>query len=374
MANVQKRDSFRIVLARCIRYGVATVKVPVRLALIGGVSFGIAGGIATFAAGSFFTNLVQQAKDVYTVYRLTGERDELRTANSRLESQVSALQREYARKRKFQQEAKEKLASLDKALASAGALSLFGKSDGSDSKKKTQGEGSDSDPRASSEAKTLARVLRSPILTRDRKGVSAPQAAECKPGSECVAGAAKQKIALEVESDEGLLVQPLNEEQAEAEVRKEERELLEALDMYTVAVEKMPIGTPVFGRYSSGFGFRASPFSSHRSFHEGIDVSLPRGGKVVATGAGIVKHVSYHHHYGLTIDIEHTPQVTTRYAHLSKALVKKGQPVDRGQRIALSGASGRATGPHVHYEVLVNGRAKNPKPYVAMADSLSGVM
>ena len=115
MANVQKRDSFRIVLARCIRYGVATVKVPVRLALIGGVSFGIAAGIATFAAGSFFTNLIQQARDVYTVYRLTGERDELRADNSRLEAQVTALKREYARKAGFQSDVKAKLAKIGRA-------------------------------------------------------------------------------------------------------------------------------------------------------------------------------------------------------------------------------------------------------------------
>ena len=124
MANVQKRDSFRIVLARCIRYGAASVKVPVRLALIGGVSFGIAAGVATFAAGSFFTNLIQQARDVYTVYRLTGERDELRASNLRLERRMTALQHEYERKAEFHREVQRKLDSIDKAVASAGALPL----------------------------------------------------------------------------------------------------------------------------------------------------------------------------------------------------------------------------------------------------------
>ena len=85
MNNAQKRDSFKILLARCLRYGVASVKIPVRLALIGGVSFGITAGVATFMAGTFITNLIQQANDVYVVYRLTGERDELSVTNQRLE-------------------------------------------------------------------------------------------------------------------------------------------------------------------------------------------------------------------------------------------------------------------------------------------------
>lgn len=369
MANVQKRDSFRIVLARCIRYGVATVKVPVRLALIGGVSFGIAAGIATFAAGSFFTNLIQQARDVYTVYRLTGERDELRADNSRLEAQVTALKREYARKAGFQSDVKAKLASLEQALQTAGALSLFGRAEG-----KAVAKGGSKAAEAVNEPKTLAQVLRSPLLAGNRKSAPAAEVPGCKPGSECVVGASKQKISIHVDSDDDLLVRPLTESDSQAEALKEEQELLEALDQYTAALERMPIGSPVFGRYSSGFGFRASPFSSQRSFHEGIDVSLPRGGKVVSTGAGVVKKVGYHNHYGLTIDIQHTPEITTRYAHLSKALVKEGQVVDRGQRIALSGASGRATGPHLHYEVLHNGSPRNPKPYVALADSLSGIL
>lgn len=369
MANVQKRDSFRIALARCIRYGADSVKVPVRLALIGGLSFGVAAGIATFAAGSFFTNLIQQARDVYTVYRLTGERDELRTSNVRLEQRIAAIQREYQRKIEFQREAKSKLESLQKALATAGSLSLFGKGESKANKsKKSKGiVGTDS----AAESNALAQVLRSPLLAAKRKAPAMLDDAACKPGSECVH---KRNIALSVEEDTEILVGPSTEEESAAEVLKEEQMLLEALEFYTAAVEKMPIGAPVLGRYSSGFGFRSSPFSHRRSFHEGIDISLPRGGKVSATGAGVVKKVGYHNHYGLSVDIEHTPEVTTRYAHLSKTLVKEGQVVDRGQRIGLSGSSGRVTGPHVHYEVIHKGSPKNPKPFVALADSLPDVL
>ncbi len=367
MANVQKRDSFRIVLARCIRYGAASVKVPVRLALIGGVSFGIAAGIATFAAGSFFTNLIQQARDVYTVYRLTGERDELRASNLRLEQRMTAMQHEYERKAEFQREAQSKIDSLDKAVASAGALSLFGKVESKSGKKARSDTGAGS----KTDRPTLAEVLRSPLFASKSKDPSVQEGAGCKPGSDCPT---KRNISLSVEQDDDILVESTSENSDLVPSLEQEAALLETLSAYANAFERMPIGAPVFGRYSSGFGFRSSPFSDHRSFHAGIDISLPRGAKVVATGAGVVKKVGYHNHYGLTVDIEHTAELVTRYAHLSKASVKEGQVVDRGQRIGLSGASGRVTGPHVHYEIIQNGQPKNPKPLVALADTISDLL
>ena len=74
------------------------------------------------------------------------------------------------------------------------------------------------------------------------------------------------------------------------------------------------------------------------------------------------------------IDVQHTQDIVTRYAHLTKAMVKVGQEVDRGQRIAISGSSGRSTGPHLHYEVLHNGRPKNPKPFIKLAEGLNGLL
>lgn len=367
MFNIQKRDSFRIVLARCLRYGVATVKVPVRLALIGGVSFGLAVGIATFAAGSFFTNLIQQARDVYTVYRLTGERDELRESNGRLERQVTALQSEFVRKSEFQRTAREKLDGIERALKAAGALSLFGRSDRAQKKADPKAaaalaKGAPAGGDSKNAKAALASILNSPELSG---GSSTTPVAR---------GAKKEDISLSIPAseDDEIIVRTLSAGEVSAEDLEEEAALLEDLSFYLAAVERLPIGSPALGRYSSGFGFRESPFSSRSSFHEGIDVSLPRGSNVVATGAGTVQKVGYHHHYGLTIDIAHTPHIITRYAHLSKASVREGQVVDRGQRIGLSGASGRATGPHVHYEVLFKGRPKNPKPLVVLADAISG--
>jgi murein DD-endopeptidase MepM/ murein hydrolase activator NlpD len=105
--------------------------------------------------------------------------------------------------------------------------------------------------------------------------------------------------------------------------------------------------------------------------HEGLDISLGRGGDVLVTGDGEVFNVEYDGAYGWVVDVLHAPGITTRYAHLSKPLVKKGQMVGRGDRIALSGNTGRSTGPHLHYEVRVNGRPRDPQPYVLLPQKLS---
>lgn len=377
MNNAQKRDSFKILLARCLRYGVASVKIPVRLALIGGVSFGITAGVATFMAGTFITNLIQQANDVYLVYRLTGERDELSVTNQRLEQKMAALQREYVRKIEYQESVKAKLKDLHKVLEASTALSLL---NGESPKKTQQGDTGKqvavnnkrggSQPAVDAVESSLTALLNSPHLRSSR---SAPVAR-------------KKEISLSVDDDSArgmlsplMLVVPRNSDSERSPIKSErlqdaEQALLRSLDFYLLAMEALPIGSPVVGRLSSGFGYRTSPFSHQSSFHEGIDISLSRGGAVVATGAGVVKSVRYHRNYGWVIDVQHTQDIVTRYAHLTKAMVKVGQEVDRGQRIAISGSSGRSTGPHLHYEVLHNGRPKNPKPFIKLAERLNGLL
>ena len=382
MNNAQKRDSFKILLARCLRYGVASVKIPVRLALIGGVSFGITAGVATFMAGTFITNLIQQANDVYVVYRLTGERDELSVTNQRLEQKMAALQREYVRKIEYQESVKAKLKDLHKVLEASSALSLL---NGVSPNKTQQGDTGKqvavnnkrggSQPAVDAVESSLTALLNSPHLRSSR---SAPVAR-------------KKEISLSVDKDSAramlsplmlsplMLVVPRNSRSERSPIKSErlqddEQALLRSLDFYLLAMEVLPIGSPVVGRLSSGFGYRTSPFSHQSSFHEGIDISLSRGGAVVATGAGVVKSVRYHSNYGWVIDVQHTQDIVTRYAHLTKAMVKVGQEVDRGQRIALSGSSGRSTGPHLHYEVLHNGRPKNPKPFIKLAEGLNGLL
>ncbi|MBA4501865.1 peptidoglycan DD-metalloendopeptidase family protein [Marinobacterium sp. 3-1745] len=119
---------------------------------------------------------------------------------------------------------------------------------------------------------------------------------------------------------------------------------------------------PTKGKYrlSSHFNpFRKHPVTGRVRPHNGTDFATPIGTPVLATGDGVVTRVTKHPYAGLYIVIEHGEKYKTRFLHLSKALVTKGQTVSRGQKIALSGNSGRSTGPHLHYELHVNGRPVN---------------
>ncbi|MEO6055614.1 MAG: M23 family metallopeptidase, partial [Gemmatimonadales bacterium] len=119
-------------------------------------------------------------------------------------------------------------------------------------------------------------------------------------------------------------------------------------------------------------GWLTSAFSSMREHpilhiarpHEGIDVTAPMGSPIEAPAAGVVADAGWESGYGNTITIDHGYGVVTKFAHASKLLVKRGQRVSRGQRIALVGNTGLATGPHLHYEVHVNGRPVDPLKYV----------
>ena len=121
---------------------------------------------------------------------------------------------------------------------------------------------------------------------------------------------------------------------------------------------------PAEGWFSSGFGYRISPFTNRREFHKGLDIASRIGTPVIAPADGLVVFVGREGNYGKMITINHGYNVTTRYGHLHKYRVKKGQYVKRGKTIGNVGASGRTTGPHLHYEVLVNGVPVNPLRYV----------
>ncbi|MDD1795966.1 peptidoglycan DD-metalloendopeptidase family protein [Enterovibrio makurazakiensis] len=126
-------------------------------------------------------------------------------------------------------------------------------------------------------------------------------------------------------------------------------------------------------RISSGFNpKRKHPVTGRVSPHNGTDFAVPTGTPVVSTGDGVVVMVRNHPYAGKYIVVDHGNQFRTRYLHNSKILVRKGQRVTRGQRIALSGRSGRVTGPHIHYELLIRGRAVNPMTAkIPMATSVS---
>jgi murein DD-endopeptidase MepM/ murein hydrolase activator NlpD len=121
---------------------------------------------------------------------------------------------------------------------------------------------------------------------------------------------------------------------------------------------------PTKGWLSSRFSYRFSPFTGRKEFHKGIDISTRMGAPIIAPANGVVAAVRWDHLSGKVLAINHGYGLVTKYAHLSKALVKKGQYVKRGETIALVGNTGRSTGPHLHYEVHLNKVATNPLRYI----------
>ena len=117
---------------------------------------------------------------------------------------------------------------------------------------------------------------------------------------------------------------------------------------------------PITGWISSGFGNRRDPFTGGRDYHPGLDISGTQGQQVQAPADGTVSSAGYNGNYGNQILIDHGFGLVTRYAHLSRFDVTVGQQVRRGQVIGYVGSTGRSTSPHLHYEVLVNGRLTNP--------------
>lgn len=118
------------------------------------------------------------------------------------------------------------------------------------------------------------------------------------------------------------------------------------------------------GRLSSGFGRRSAPTKGASTYHRGIDWATPIGTSVAASCGGVVSRAGWGSGYGNVVYIDHPDGRQTRYGHLSKVLVKPGQKVNQGDKIALSGNTGRSTGPHVHFEILIGGSQVNPLDYM----------
>jgi murein DD-endopeptidase MepM/ murein hydrolase activator NlpD len=122
----------------------------------------------------------------------------------------------------------------------------------------------------------------------------------------------------------------------------------------------LPSGWPVQGRLMGGFGTRQDPFSGEGAYHTGVDISAPTGMPVQASADGRIQFAGFYYGYGRLIIINHGNGYETYYAHLSKFNVTEGQEVRRGENIGNVGSSGRATGPHLHYEVRIGNSPVNP--------------
>lgn len=127
----------------------------------------------------------------------------------------------------------------------------------------------------------------------------------------------------------------------------------------------VPSSAPVDGPIGSGFGFRYDPFNGRRALHTGLDFPALTGTPVLAAAGGVVVGVERHPEYGNLLTLDHGNDLLTRYAHLSQVLVKPGDIVRRQQEVGLVGSTGRSTGPHLHFEVLVQGVPQNPARFLA---------
>jgi murein DD-endopeptidase MepM/ murein hydrolase activator NlpD len=131
----------------------------------------------------------------------------------------------------------------------------------------------------------------------------------------------------------------------------------------------LPGGRPVMkGWISSYFGHRTDPFTGRNAFHRGIDFAAPEGSKVLAVAAGVVTYAKDRFGYGQTVEINHGNGYVTRYAHNSSIVVKAGEVVKKGDPVATIGSTGRSTGPHLHFEVLSQGRAVDPMSFVSLKE------
>lgn len=161
-------------------------------------------------------------------------------------------------------------------------------------------------------------------------------------------------------------ISALNELSAQLEDRSKQLSVLETMLMTrNLQAEVMPTGRPVSrGWLSSYFGLRTDPFSGRRVHHSGIDFAGKLGSDVVSVAAGVVTFSGKRSGYGNLVEINHGNGYVTRYGHNLKNLVAVGQAVKKGELIAKMGTTGRSTGPHVHFEVMVNGRHVDPKKYI----------
>jgi murein DD-endopeptidase MepM/ murein hydrolase activator NlpD len=174
----------------------------------------------------------------------------------------------------------------------------------------------------------------------------------------------------ETETNKGLepsdVSQAIDQLSEELGKRENQLEVLENLVLNeNLQKEVLPRGRPILkGWLSSYYGMRTHPISGRREMHKGIDFAGSMGGPVIAVAKGVVVYAGKRYNYGKIVDIAHGNGYVTRYAHNSKILVSVGDTVEKGFKIAEIGSSGRSTGPHVHFEVIKNGREINPVRFI----------
>ena len=127
-------------------------------------------------------------------------------------------------------------------------------------------------------------------------------------------------------------------------------------------------GRPItWGWLSSKYGYRSDPFTGKRTWHDGVDLAGREGSDIISVAVGVVTYADDRYGYGNLVEVDHGDGLLTRYAHAKTIKVKVGDVVQKGQVVASMGSTGRSTGPHVHFEVLENGKSQNPETYIRRA-------
>ncbi|HZP36242.1 MAG TPA: M23 family metallopeptidase [Methylomirabilota bacterium] len=143
---------------------------------------------------------------------------------------------------------------------------------------------------------------------------------------------------------------------------------LRALERYVERARPMlmalPLRWPVRGALNSRFGMRPSPWTGESEFHRGLDISAPRGTPVRAPASGVVVFAGTNGEYGNAVILDHGRDLRSLYGHLQELKVKPGEQVQRGDVIALTGNTGRTSGPHLHYEIQIHGQAVDPRQFL----------
>jgi murein DD-endopeptidase MepM/ murein hydrolase activator NlpD len=142
-------------------------------------------------------------------------------------------------------------------------------------------------------------------------------------------------------------------------------DMLARMEQNATAWEGLPTILPInHAEVTSPFGLRRDPFNGSLDWHPGIDLSAPVGTSVHASAAGVVTRAGYFGDYGLMVEIDHGNGISSRYGHLSRVVVKAGDRIGREELVGHTGATGRVSAPHLHYEIQVAGRPVNPEPYI----------
>lgn len=303
-------------------------KVRFSLGLVAGVA--TAGSIITLGilavVGDYGRAQILRAKHFVDYQVASQQRDSLNDENQKLKSTLETIVTEKKEVENYQQTVEAKVKELQRVLESAITLS-----------------GSDKN-----EAKQIAENADS--KSKRKRGVGGLEVA-CSSDAECSSAELDEHINF-----------------------IQHKKLVDSLDSTLSLLRTLPISIPIKSQINSGFGVRRSPFSGHLALHKGVDFELDIGDPIRATGDGVVSKVERSGTYGLMVDVQHSKNITTRYAHLSSTPVKIGQKIKRGNVIARGGSTGRSTGPHLHYEIRINGQPKNPASFLRLASRLRSVL